>query len=46
VVVVLDYLGFDPNAVVAIGAATVTLLRLAALQFEWRLPTWKIDDAN
>jgi uncharacterized membrane protein YeiH len=44
VVVALHYLGFDPNAVVAIGAATVTLLRLAALQFEWRLPTWKIED--
>ena len=44
VVVVLHYLGFDPNAVVAIGAATVTLLRLAALQFEWLLPTWKIED--
>ena len=34
----------DPDQVVAIGAATVTLLRLAALQFEWRLPTWKIED--
>ena len=44
VVVVLHLLGFDPNAVVAIGATTVTLLRLAALQFEWRLPTWKIED--
>ena len=44
VVVLLHYLGFDPNAVVAIGAATVTLLRLAALQFEWRLPTWKIEE--
>jgi uncharacterized membrane protein YeiH len=44
VVVVLQYLSFDPNAAVLIGAATVTLLRLAALHFAWRLPAWKIDD--
>jgi uncharacterized membrane protein YeiH len=44
VVVVLQYLSFDPNAAVLIGAATVTLLRLAALRLEWRLPVWKIDD--
>jgi uncharacterized membrane protein YeiH len=37
-------LSFDPNVVIAIGAATVTLLRLAALHYEWRLPTWKIED--
>lgn len=44
VVVLLQYLSFDPSAVVVIGAASVTLLRLAALRFEWRLPVWKIDD--
>ncbi len=42
-VVLLQWLGFDPNWVVALGAATATLLRLAALYFEWRLPTWKLD---
>jgi uncharacterized membrane protein YeiH len=46
IVVLLQYLGIEPNTVVAIGAATVTLLRLAALHFAWRLPTWKIDDAD
>jgi uncharacterized membrane protein YeiH len=30
--------------VIAIGAVTVTLLRLAALHFEWRLPVWKIEE--
>ena len=44
--VVLHTLGFDPNVVVAIGAATVTLLRLAALRFEWRLPVWKTEDVD
>ncbi|WP_236657978.1 trimeric intracellular cation channel family protein [Limnohabitans sp. TS-CS-82] len=43
VVVLLQWLGFDPDWVVALGAATATLLRLAALYFEWRLPTWKLD---
>jgi uncharacterized membrane protein YeiH len=43
VVVVLQWLGFDPDWVVTLGAATATLLRLAALHFEWRLPTWKLD---
>ena len=42
-VVLLQWLGFDPDWVVALGAATATLLRLAALYFEWRLPTWKLD---
>ena len=44
VVVGLNLLALDANAVLMIGAATVTALRLAALYFEWRLPTWKIDD--
>jgi len=44
VVVALHHLGWDPNAVVALGAVTATLLRLAALQFEWRLPSWKTED--
>ncbi len=44
VVVVMHHFGIDVNTTVAIGAATATLLRLAALRFEWRLPTWKIDD--
>ena len=43
VVVLLQWLGFDPDWVVALGAATATLLRLAALYFEWRLPTWKLE---
>jgi uncharacterized membrane protein YeiH len=43
VVVLLQWLGFDPDWVVALGAATATLLRLAALHFEWLLPTWKLD---
>ena len=43
VVVALHWLDFDPNAVIAVGAATATLLRLAALHFEWRLPAWKLD---
>lgn len=42
-VVLLQWLGFDPDWVVALGAATATLLRLAALYFEWRLPTWKLE---
>ena len=44
VVVALNLLALDANAVLMIGAATVTALRLAALYFEWRLPTWKIED--
>ena len=43
-VVALNLLALDANAVLMIGAATVTALRLAALYFEWRLPTWKVDD--
>jgi uncharacterized membrane protein YeiH len=43
VVVLLQWLGFDPDWVVTLGAATATLLRLAALHLEWRLPTWKLD---
>ena len=44
VVVALNLLSLDANAVLMIGAATVTALRLAALYLEWRLPTWKIED--
>jgi uncharacterized membrane protein YeiH len=43
-VVVLEWLALDPNAVIAIGAATATVLRVAALYFEWRLPAWKLDE--
>jgi uncharacterized membrane protein YeiH len=43
VVVLLHWLDFDPHAVIALGAATTTLLRVAALYFEWRLPAWKLD---
>jgi uncharacterized membrane protein YeiH len=42
-VVVLEWMVLDPIAVIAIGAATATLLRVAALYFEWQLPAWKLD---
>ena len=34
-------LGFEPNAVVVIAAAVVTLLSL-----EWRLVTWEMKDRD
>jgi uncharacterized membrane protein YeiH len=43
VVVLLQWLGFEPDWVVGVSAAATTLLRLAALHFEWRLPTWKVN---
>jgi len=39
-------LGFVSKAVVVIAAAEVKLLRWAALQFERRLATWKMEEGD
>lgn len=42
VVVGLDSLGTSPLITVGIGAAVITALRLMAMIFAWRLPTWRV----
>lgn len=37
----LQYLGFDANYSALAGALTIILARLAAIQFGWKLPSWR-----
>jgi uncharacterized membrane protein YeiH len=42
VVVLINLAGFEPFVAVALGAIFTIVLRVMALLFGWRLPTWKV----
>jgi uncharacterized membrane protein YeiH len=42
VVVDMNFIGASAFLSVAVGAAVITTLRLMAMVFGWRLPTWRV----